>query len=368
MRVSFSPWFLVFSSIACAAAGVRFGHGSGDAVPGSETTSSVSVAPQGSFAPMLANAMPAIVGVAVRGEVTAEDENKFRPDSFFHRFSGGSEGSQKQAFEAAGSGVIVDGDKGWILTNNHLVENAQEMMVVLADGTHLVAETVGRDPDSDVAVIRVRHAPLPALPLGDSDALRVGDWVVAIGNPFGLAQTATHGIVSGLGRSGLGIGPYEDFIQTDAPINPGNSGGALVDPQGRLVGLNTAIVGPASVGIGFAIPVNVARDAMKQIVEHGEVRRGHIGVVARDLTTEIAQGLGLSRKDGAAIVEVTEDSPAAKAGVLVGDVFLSVDGAPILSSSDLRAKIGVRPLGDTLKVELWRAGKSRTIDVAIGER
>ncbi len=367
MRVPLSPWFLAFSSIACGAAGVRF-HGSGGAGPGASATSSASAVLPDSFAPMLANAMPAIVGVAVRGEIRDDPENELRPDPFFHRFLGMPEGSQKRMFEAAGSGVIVDGDKGWILTNDHLVENAQEMMVVLADGTHLVAESVGSDPESDVAVIRVRRAGLPSVPLGDSDSLRVGDWVVAIGSPFGLAQTATHGIVSGLGRSGLGIGPYEDFIQTDAPINPGNSGGALVDPQGRLVGLNTAIVGPASVGIGFAIPVNVAREAMKQIVEHGEVRRGHIGVVARDLTTDVARELGLSRKDGAAIVEVVEDSPAARAGVLVGDVFLSVDGAPIRSSSDLRAKIGVRALGDTLKVELWREGKSRTVDVAIGDR
>ena len=365
MRVAFSPWFLVFSSIACGTAGVRFGHGSADAVPGA---SSASVAPQVSFAPMLANAMPAVVGVAVRGEMESDDEDAFRPDPFFHRFFGMPDASRRQAFEAAGSGVIVDGEKGWILTNNHLVENAEDMMVVLGDGTHLVAEPVGSDPDSDIAVIRVRSAGLPSMPLGDSDSLRVGDWVVAIGNPFGLAQTATHGIVSGLGRSGLGIGKYEDFIQTDAPINPGNSGGALVDPQGRLVGLNTAIVGPANVGIGFAIPVNVAREAMKQIVEHGEVRRGHIGVVARDLTSAVAQELGLPGKDGAAIVEVVEDSPAARAGVLVGDVFLSVDGAPILSSSDLRAKVGVRPIGETLKVELWRAGKARTVAVPIGQR
>jgi Do/DeqQ family serine protease len=361
MRISFSPWFLVSSSIACAAAGARLGHPSEDPM-----TPAVPSAP--SFAPMLANAMPAVVGVAVRGEIEPDAEAALVPDPFFHRFLGRPEAPAKQVFAAAGSGVIVDGDKGWILTNNHLVEHAQDMMVVLGDGTHLAAEPVGRDPDSDIAVIRVRHERLPSLPLGDSDALHVGDWVVAIGNPFGLAQTATHGIVSGLGRSGLGIGPYEDFIQTDAPINPGNSGGALVDPQGRLVGLNTAIVGPASVGIGFAIPVNVAREAMKQIVEHGEVRRGHIGVVARDLTSAVALELGLPRKDGAAIVEVVEDSPAAKAGVLVGDVFLSVDGAPILSSSDLRAKIGVRPLGERLKVELWREGKARTVDVAIGER
>jgi Do/DeqQ family serine protease len=317
---------------------------------------------------MLANAMPAVVGVAVRGEIESDEEQTFHPDPFFHRFFGMPEGSSKQVFEAAGSGVIIDGDKGWILTNNHLVENAEDMMVVLGDGTHLVAEQVGRDPESDIAVIRVRHERLPSLPLGDSDTLHVGDWVVAIGNPFGLAQTATHGIVSGLGRSGLGIGRYEDFIQTDAPINPGNSGGALVDPQGRLVGLNTAIVGPASVGIGFAIPVNVAREAVKQIVEHGEVRRGHIGVVAHDLTSAVAHELGLRRQEGAAIVEVVEDSPAAKAGVLVGDVFLSLDGAPIRSSSDLRAKIGVRPLGDTLKVELWREGRTKTVDVPIGER
>jgi Do/DeqQ family serine protease len=365
MRISLASWFLVFTSLACAATNVQ--HGQGRARSAAVSDAQVSVARE-SFAPMLANAMPAVVGVAVRGEIESDEEHELRPDPFFHRFFGVPEGSQKQRFEAAGSGVIVDGREGWILTNNHLVENAQEMMVVLGDGTHLAAEPVGRDPESDIAVIRVRHAELPSLPLGDSDSLRVGDWVVAIGNPFGLTQTATHGIVSGLGRSGLGIGLYEDFIQTDAPINPGNSGGALVDPQGRLVGLNTAIVGSASVGIGFAIPVNVAREAMKQIVEHGEVRRGHIGVVARDLTTSVARDLGFPGKEGAAIVEVVEDSPAATAGLQVGDVVVSVDGAPVHSSSDLRAKIGVRPLGERLKVEFWREGKKKLLDVPIGER
>ncbi len=377
MRVAIPPWILVFTSFACAAAGVRFGRETADPYSTRMESADPASAPvepvdsrtdrpaQPSYAPMLAIAMPAVVGVSVDGHLGNEARG-ISGDPFFRRFFGGPESGPAQAFRAAGSGVIVDGDRGWILTNHHLVEDAERITVVLGDGTRLAAKEVGKDSESDVAVIRVEHARLPSMPLGNSDALRVGDWVVAIGNPFGLAQTATHGIVSGLGRSGLGIGDYEDFIQTDAPINPGNSGGALVDTQGRLVGLNTAIVGPANVGIGFAIPVNVVREAMKQLVETGEVRRGHLGVVARDLTRDFARDLGLSKEEGAAIVDVVDGSPADRAGLRVGDVVLSVDGAPVRSSSDLRAKIGVRRVGQELNLAIWRDGKRSSVKVPIG--
>src|SRR5262249_39031111 len=253
--------------------------------------------------------------------------NPLSSDPFFRRFFGGGGTQEEREFQAAGSGVIVDAAKGLILTNNHLVGEAEEIHVLLQDGTQLKAERVGTDPDSDLAVIKVDHPGLRAIPLGNSDKLRVGDWVVAIGDPFGLTETASHGMVSGLGRTGLGIGKYENFIQTDASINPGNSGGALVNLKGELVGINAAIVGPVSVGIGFAIPIDLARDVMKQLVESGEVRHGQLGRLIPDLTADIARRLGVDATEGAAVVEVVTRSPADKAGLKPGDVITANDGA-----------------------------------------
>ncbi len=226
-----------------------------------------------SLAPMLEKVVPGVVSIGVHGTRAAQ-ENPLFSDPFFRRFFGSRGGE----FQAAGSGVVVDARRGYILTNNHVVENADEITVSFNDGRHLTATKIGVDPVTDVAVIQVAAEHLTGLPLGNSDALRVGDYVVAVGNPFGLGQTATLGIVSALGRSGLGIEGYEDFIQTDAAINPGNLGGALVNLNGEIVGINTAIVGPINVGIGFAIPVNMARDIMDQLIAHGEIKRAQLGV------------------------------------------------------------------------------------------
>jgi len=354
MRHSISPWIVAFSSIACAAAGVRYG--SRASMPADGTT----------LAPMLEGAMPAVVSIGVTGRVAVE-QNPLFTDPFFHRFFEGRAPKEERQFQAAGSGVIVDAAKGLILTNNHLVQDADEIDVLLQDGTVLKADKVGTDPDSDVAVIKVDHPGLHAIPLGDSDKLKVGDWVVAIGDPFGLTETASHGMVSGLGRTGLGIGKYENFIQTDASINPGNSGGALVNLKGELVGINTAIVGPVSVGIGFAIPIDLARNVMKQLVETGSVQHGQLGVIVRDVSPDIARRLGLDPPEGAAILQIVSGSPAEKAGLKAGDVVTSIDGTPVKNSTDLRTKVGVLPVGRKLKLEYVRDGRKSIVEVAIGQ-
>jgi len=248
-----------------------------------------------SLAPMLEKTTPAVVNISTRGRVVVR-ENPLLSDPFFRRFFNFPETQREKRTQSLGSGVIVDAKNGYILTNHHVIDKAQEITVRLRDGRKLSATLVGADPDTDVAVIQVDAENLSTVPLADSEGLRVGDFVVAIGNPFGLGQTVTSGIVSALGRSGLGIEGYENFIQTDASINPGNSGGALVNLHGELVGINTAILAPGggNVGIGFAIPSNMARDIMMQLVAFGEVRRGLLGIVAQDLTPELAEAFDIS--------------------------------------------------------------------------
>ncbi len=264
--------------------------------------------------------------------------------------------------QSLGSGVIVDADEGFVITNHHVIENSDAILVTLSDSRSFEAELVGTDPDSEVAVIKISAEGLTAIDVGDSDALRVGDFVVAIGSPFGLSQTVTSGIVSALGRSGLFEG-YEDFIQTDASINPGNSGGALVNLRGELVGVNTAIVAPGggSVGIGFAIPVNMIRNLMMQIIEYGEVRRGHLGVRVQDLTPELAQAFNIDAQGGAVISQVLPESAAEEAGLREGDVIVGVDGYAVDGASDLRNTVGLLRAGERAKLDVLRDGERLTI-------
>jgi Do/DeqQ family serine protease len=259
--------------------------------------------------------------------------------------------------------VIVDADKGLVLTNHHVIDNADRILVTLKDRRSLEAQLVGSDPETDVALLRIAAKGLTSVPLGDSDLLEVGDFVVAIGNPFGLGQTVTSGIVSALGRSGLDIEGYEDFIQTDASINPGNSGGPLVNLRGEMVGMSTAIIGPSggNVGIGFAVPANMAKSVLAQLQRHGEVRRGRLGVAAQDLTPEIGEALGIGVVQGAVISQVDSGSPAERAGVRIGDVVVSIDGRPVSDAGDLRNAVGLAPIGDELRLTVLRDGREKTL-------
>ena len=311
------------------------------------------------LAPMLEKVTPGVVNISTMTRIRAE-ENPLLSDPFFRRFFDVPDRPRERESQSLGSGVIVEADKGLVLTNNHVIEKADVISVTLRDGREFRAQLVGADPASDVAVVRIKAERLTAVPLGDSDRLRVGDFVVAIGNPFGLGQTVTSGMVSALGRSGLGIEGYEDFIQTDASINPGNSGGALVNLRGELVGINTAIVGPSggNVGIGFAIPVNMVREVMGQIVAYGHVKRGHLGVSVQDLTPETARSLGLPASQGAVIRSVGPASAAAKAGLRTGDVIARVNNRPIRDAAGLRNVVGMLRVGQHLSIEFIRGGRN----------
>ncbi len=308
------------------------------------------------LAPILEKVTPAVVNIAVL-QASPEEQNPMLRDPFFRRFFGGP--AQPEPQIAAGSGVIVDAKNGYVMTNAHVVKDAREVLVTLKDNRRLPAKLVGADPGTDIAVVRVDPKSLVDVKFGDSDALQVGDFVIAIGNPFGLGQTATSGIVSALGRSGLSKEGYEHFIQTDASINPGNSGGALVNLKGELVGINTAIIGPSggNVGIGFAVPVVIAHAVMDQLVRFGEVKRGRLGISMIDVV-----GGG----EGATIAEVQADSPAAKAGLRKGDVVIGFNGRPVRGAAELRARLGVVPVGDSVDLQVQRDGEKRTLKAQIG--
>ena len=320
------------------------------------------------LAPMLKEVTPAVVNISTKSRIQMRMNPLFN-DPFFRRFFNIPNMPQEQERQALGSGVIVDASKGYILTNNHVIENADEITVTLKDKRQFEAKVIGADPDADLAVVQIKARGLTELQMADSDTLQVGDFVVAIGNPFGLEQTVTSGIVSALGRSGLGIEGYENFIQTDASINPGNSGGALVDLDGKLVGINTAIMGPAggNVGIGFAIPSNMAQQIMKQLIEYGEVRRGQLGVMIQDVTPELAEAMGIDQNSGAVIAQVVKGSAADKAGLKVGDVVIAVNGKPIHSSAQLRNAVGLMRVGELVKLKIIRDGHERIIRARIGE-
>ena len=324
--------------------------------------------PMPTLAPMLEMATPAVLNIATRGHV-AMQENPLLSDPFFRRFFNIPNQPHERQTQSLGSGVIIDAARGYVLTNNHVIDKADEITVTLRDGRHFNAKLIGTDPESDIAVIQIPAENLVALPLADSTQLRVGDFVVAIGNPFGLGQTVTSGIVSALGRSGLGIEGYEDFIQTDASINPGNSGGALVNLRGELIGINTAILAPSggNIGIGFAIPINMARDIMTQLVEHGEISRGRLGVTAQDLTPELAKAFGIQATQGTVVAQVAADSPAEKAGLKAGDVITDVNGKPVRNSADVRNIIGLLRVGEEVEMNVLRAGKTSSLTATIDE-
>jgi Do/DeqQ family serine protease len=317
------------------------------------------------LAPLLREVTPAVVNIAVKGHVT--EDNPLLRDPLFRRFFDIPEGPIQREVRAAGSGVIVDARAGYVITNNHVIENADDIVVTLKDKRQVEAKLIGTDPGTDIAVLQIEADDLVAVPIGDSDVLEVGDFVIAIGNPFGLGQTVTSGIVSALGRTGLGIERYENFIQTDASINPGNSGGALIDLRGELIGINTAIVGPTggNVGIGFAVPINMAKGVMEQLVAHGEVQRGRLGVQVQDLTPDIAEALRLEANGGAVVGRVEAGSPARRAGLQPGDVILAIDGVAVESSSDLRNRIGLTPIGETIRLTILRDGAERTVEVRV---
>jgi Do/DeqQ family serine protease len=319
-----------------------------------------------SLAPMIAQVTPAVVNIAV--QMHAPEANPLYADPFFRRFFDLPERPQREE-QAAGSGVIVDAARGLVITNNHVVKDAERILVSLKDRRVLKAQVVGVDPGTDIAVLRIPAEHLTAVQWGDSEALNVGDFVVAIGNPFGLGQTVTSGIVSALGRTGLSVEGYEEFIQTDASINPGNSGGALVNLAGELVGINTAIIGPAggNVGIGFAVPVHMVRAVLDQIVRFGEVRRGRVGVSTQDLTPEMAHELGLKVTEGAVIAQIERGSEAERAGLRPHDVILSVNGHQVRTSSELRNRVGLIPVGEQIELEIVRGGRTMRVHARVGE-
>ena len=328
--------------------------------------------PVPTLAPMIKKVSPAVVNIATRGTIRERGpQNPLLDDPFFRRFFDipPDTGPRERPFQSAGSGVIFDAKTGYIVTNAHVVENANEITVTLQDGRDLKADIVGSDAPSDVAVLKVKPEGLSQIVLGDSGKAEVGDFVVAIGNPFGLQHTVTSGIISGLSRSGINPDGYEDFIQTDASINPGNSGGALVNLRGELIGINTEIISRngGNLGIGFAIPVNMARSVVDQLIKYGAVRRGQLGVSMYTVTPDIAHSLGLASAAGALVSRVVEGSPADKAGLRVGDVITSVNGQPVKSNSELRNAIGLLPVGAALDIGLVRDGKPLRATAVIGE-
>ncbi|MCV2883645.1 DegQ family serine endoprotease [Aestuariibacter sp. AA17] len=319
-----------------------------------------------SLAPMLEETMPGVVSIAVEGTQVSRQRI---PEMFRHFFGGPSEQVQERPFRGLGSGVIINAELGYVVTNNHVVDNADKIIVKLADGRELQAKKLGADEQVDIALLKIDSDDLTAIPLANSDKLRVGDFVVAIGNPFGLGQTVTSGIISALGRSGLNIGGLEDFIQTDAAINRGNSGGALVSLDGKLVGINTAIFGPngGNVGIGFAIPSNMMKSLVDQIAEFGEVRRGLLGILGQDVDAGLSEAMELSVSKGAFVSEVQPDSAAEKGGLQPGDIITSVNGNSLNGFFELRAKIATLGAGSEVKLDVLRKGKRETITVVLDD-
>ena len=338
-------------------------------VPVVETASS-SLAP-GSYRDAAARAMPAVVNILTL-QVPKRGAHPLARDPFFKRFFGDRDpglDDDDDLRNSLGSGVIVS-HEGYVLTNNHVVEGADEIEVVLTDGRKAPAKIVGLDPETDLAVIKIDLDKLPVIVLGQSELARVGDVVLAIGNPFGVGQTVTMGIISALGRNNLHINSFENFNQTDAAINFGNSGGALVDTRGNLIGINTAIYSQSggSVGIGFAIPVSTAKTVMEAIIKDGHVVRGWIGVETQDITPELAQSFGLQRSSGAIIAGVVRNGPADKAGIVPGDILLAVDGKPVGDTTEMLNLIAQLPPGGKAKMTVLRKNREAALDVVVGKR
>lgn len=357
-----------------------------------ETASSAATAQQmPSLAPMLEKVMPSVVSINVEGSTTVntprmprnfqqffgdnspfcQDGSPFQSSPFCQGGGAGDDsqgGGQQQKFMALGSGVIIDAAKGYVVTNNHVVDNANSIKVQLSDGRKFDAKVVGKDPRSDIALIQIQDPKnLTAIKIADSDALRVGDYTVAIGNPFGLGETVTSGIVSALGRSGLNAENYENFIQTDAAINRGNSGGALVNLNGELIGINTAILAPdgGNIGIGFAIPSNMVKNLTAQMVQYGKVKRGELGILGTELNSELAKAMKVDAQRGAFVSQVMPNSSAAKAGIKAGDVITSLNGKPISSFAALRAEVGSMPIGSKVTLGLLRDGKPVNVSLEL---
>jgi serine protease Do/serine protease DegQ len=323
-----------------------------------------------SLAPMLERSMPAVVNISTSTNILVSDNPLMQDPVFRQFFNVPDQPLRRQQKNSLGSGVIIDSKQGLVLTNNHVIDKADTITVTLNDGRQLSAKLIGTDPEADVAVIQIPADNLTMLPIADSRQLKVGDFVVAIGNPFGLGQTVTSGIVSALGRSGLGIEGYEDFIQTDASINPGNSGGALVNLNGELVGMNTAILAPTggNVGIGFAIPSNMVMTIKESLVKHGEVRRGLLGITTQDLTPELVKAFNLKNIQGAAISRIESNSPAAKAGLEPGDIIVAANGHPIKNSHDIRNIVGMMQIGQDVDLEYFRGNEKRQVTATIGKQ
>jgi Do/DeqQ family serine protease len=330
-------------------------------------------APMPSLAPMVKRISPSVVNIATRGTIKEQGRNPLLDDPFFRRFFEAPPDAKphERQFQSAGSGVIVDAKNGYIITNHHVVENASEITITLLDNRSFTAKVIGTDEGADIAVLQAKQPNLVAIALGDSTKLEVGDYVVAIGNPFGLQHTVTAGIVSGLGRNGISPdGGYEDFIQTDASINPGNSGGALVNLRGELVGINSAILSRSggNIGIGFAIPVNMVHGVMDQLIKFGQVKRGVLGVQLYNVTPDIAKEFGLTETSGALVAGVAQGSAAERAGIKTGDIIVSLNGTTMKNSGELRNAIGMLHVGDKVEIGLLRDAKPHKVSALIAER
>ena len=319
------------------------------------------------LAPLVEQVAPAVVNVGVKAKVDLSNNPLFNDPLF--RFFGRPRENVPQERSSTGSGVIVDAKKGYVITNHHVVDGATEITIRLRDRREFTAEIIGSDEGTDIALLKIEADNLTDVPIGDSQSMRVGDYVIAVGNPFGLTDTVTTGIISALGRSRLNIEGWEDFIQTDASINPGNSGGALVNLRGELIGINTAILGPngGNVGIGFAVPTTMVKAVMAQLIEYGEVRRGQIGIVIGDLTPELAKSLGVEETQGAVISRVQPGSPAEEAGLKTGDLVIEFNDSALQGSNDLRNRVGLLTIGTAVELIVVRDGKERNIKVTIGK-
>ncbi|EOW9561440.1 serine endoprotease DegP [Enterobacter hormaechei] len=380
------------TTLAMSALALSLGLALSPLAMAAETASSAATAQQmPSLAPMLEKVMPSVVSINVEGSTTVntprmprnfqqffgdnspfcQDGSPFQSSPFCQGGGAGDDGQgggQQQKFMALGSGVIIDAAKGYVVTNNHVVDNANTIKVQMSDGRKFDAKVVGKDPRSDIALIQIQDPKnLTAIKLADSDALRVGDYTVAIGNPFGLGETVTSGIVSALGRSGLNAENYENFIQTDAAINRGNSGGALVNLNGELIGINTAILAPdgGNIGIGFAIPSNMVKNLTAQMVQYGQVKRGELGIMGTELNSELAKAMKVDAQRGAFVSQVMPNSSAAKAGIEAGDVITSLNGKPISSFAALRAEVGSMPIGSKVTLGLLREGKPVNVSLEL---
>lgn len=328
-----------------------------------------------SFAPVVKKTLPAVVKIW-SSKILKTPAGYFGPDQMdpFGQLFGGDSGGQftpprEQREEGVGSGVIVS-PEGYILTNNHVVDGATDIRVTLSDKREFNATLIGRDPKTDIAVLKINGSNLPYMTIGDSSNVQVGDFVLAIGNPFGMGQTVTMGIVSATGRGGLGIEDYEDFIQTDAPINPGNSGGALVNDRGELIGINTAILSRGSggnQGIGFAVPVNLARHVMAEIMKNGKVIRAYLGIVPQDVTPAMAKAFGVKEHNGALVGDVSPNSPAQKAGIERGDIILDLNGKPVSDANELRMKVSMMPPDSNVNLKVLRNGATHELTAKLGE-